>query len=111
MSSEASSDQSCVHEGAGCDEVYPSGHDNLGTSYDKQVPSSNSSSMEEDKDLDVDGLEGDWNDEDIGSAKTPTQFVIGPDGFRQFILLPLWTVNDFNSTIKKKHFDTFRKKY
>ena len=26
-------------------------------------------------------------------------------------MLPEWTVNDFNSTIKKKHFSTFRGNY
>jgi len=61
--------------------------------------------------LDVDESKGDSNDEDIGSAEPPIQSIIGPDGFRQFILLPLWTINDFNSTIKKKNFDTLREKY
>ena len=45
------------------------------------------------------------------SAEPPPQSIIGPDGLRQFILLPLWTMNDFRSTIKQKHFDTFREKY
>ena len=31
--------------------------------------------------------------------------------FRQFILLLMWTVNDFNFAIKKKHFDTLKEKY
>ena len=48
-----SSDQSCVHDGAGYDEVYLSGQDDPGTSYDEQVPSSNSSSVEKDEDVDV----------------------------------------------------------
>ena len=111
MSSEVSSDQSCVCEGVGYDEVYLSSQDDLGTSYDERVLSSNSPSVEEAEDLDVDELKVDSNDEDIGSAEPPTQTVIGPDGFRQFILLPLWMVNDYNSTIKKKHFDTLREKY
>ena len=50
-------------------------------------------------------------DEDIGSVEPPIQSVIGPDGLRQFILFLLWMVNDFYSTIKKKHFDTLREKY
>ena len=57
------------------------------------------------------GTEGDSNNKDIGNVRPPTQSVIVPDGVRQFILLPLWMVNDFNSTIKKKHFDAFREKY
>ena len=111
MSSEASSEQSCVHEGASYDEVYSSSQDDPNTSYDERVPFANSPSTEEDEDLVVDGSEGDSNDEDVGSAEPPIQSVIGPDGFRQFILLPLWMVNDFNSSIKKKHFDTLREKY
>ena len=35
MSSEVSSDQSCVCDRAGDDEVYLSGQDDLGTSYDE----------------------------------------------------------------------------
>ena len=41
----------------------------------------------------------------------PIQAVIGPDGLREFILLPLWTVNDFNSKIKETHFKTLRDKF
>ena len=51
MSSEASSEQSCVHEGAGYDEVYPLGQDDLGASYLERVPSTNSP-FEEDSDVD-----------------------------------------------------------
>ena len=69
ISSEASSDRSCVCDGAGYDEVYLSGQDNPGTSHDERVLSTNSPSTEEDEDLDVEGLEGDSNDEDIGSAE------------------------------------------
>ncbi|KAK9993398.1 hypothetical protein SO802_023101 [Lithocarpus litseifolius] len=54
MSSEALSEQSCVHEGAGYDEVYSSGQDDPNTSYDERVSFANSPSMEEDEDLDVD---------------------------------------------------------
>ena len=92
--------------------MYLLGQDDLGTSSDERVSSANSPIMEEDDDLDVDGSESDSNkDEDIGNDEPPIQSVIGPDGFRQFILLPLWTMNDFNSTIKKKHFETLREKY
>ena len=41
----------------------------------------------------------------------PIQSVIGPNGLREFILLPLWTVNDFISKIKETHFKTLRDKY
>ena len=112
MSCEASSEQSCVREGAGYDKVYPSGQDDPDTSYNERVPSANSPFVGEDKDLDVDGSDGDLNDEeDIGSAEPPIQSVIGPNGFREFIMLPLWTLNDFNSSIKQKHFSTLSEKY
>nr|POE73711.1 hypothetical protein CFP56_66703 [Quercus suber] len=64
----------------------------------------------EDDDLDGDRLENDSN-EDIGNDEPPVQFVIGPDGIKEFIMLPLWTINDFNSSIKECHFNTLREKY
>ena len=70
MSSEASSDQSCVRDGAGYDEVYPSGQDDPDTSYDEQVLSSKSSSVEGDEDVNADRLEGDSN-ENLVSAEPP----------------------------------------
>ena len=60
----------------------------------------------------MDESEGDSNNEDdVVSAESPIQSVIGPNGFRQFLLLLLWTVNKFNSSIKKKNFETLRVKY
>ena len=46
--SSASSEQSCVREGAGYDEVYPLGQDDLGISSEERVSSANSLSMEDD---------------------------------------------------------------
>ena len=66
--------------------------------------------MGEDGDLDVDRSKSDSND-DLASSKPPTQSVIGPNGFREFIMIPLWTINDFNSSIKQTHFNTLREKY
>ena len=37
--------------------------------------------------------------------------VIGANGLKEFIMLLEWMVNDFNSTIKEKHFSTFRANY
>ena len=111
MSSEASSDQLCVCNGASYDEVYPLGLDDPGTSSDDRVPSSNSPSAEGDEDVDVDGSEDDSSEEYIVSAEPPSQFIVGPDGLKEFILHPLWIVNDFRFTIKQKHFDTLREKY
>ena len=110
MSSEASSEQSCVHKGVNYDKVFPLGQDDPSTSCDERNPSANSPSTKGDENLDVDRSEGDSNDEDL-SAEPLIQSVIGPDGFREFIMLPLWTINDFNSTIKQKHFNTLREKY
>ena len=75
MFSEASSEQSCVHKWANYDEVYPSGQDNPGTSYDEGVPSANSPSTKEDEDSNVDGSDsgsdGDSsNEENVGNAKS-----------------------------------------
>ena len=55
--------------------------------------------------------DGDSNSEDVYYAEPPIQFVIGPNGLREFILLPLWNVNDFNSSIKIKHFEILRERY
>ena len=38
----------------------------------------------------------------------PVKSVVSADGFREFIMLPEWTVNNFRSTIKEKHFNTLR---
>ena len=110
--SSASSEQSCVQEGADYDEVYSLGQDDPNTSSDERVPSANLPSTKEDDDLDVDRSESDSNeDEDIGNDEPPIQSVIGPDGFREFIMLPLWMINDFNLSIKQQHFNTLREKY
>ena len=82
--SSASSEQSCVREGVGYNEVYLLGQDNPNTSsFDERVPSANSPSVEEDDDLDVDGSESDSNkDEGIGSDEPPIQSIIRLDGLR-----------------------------
>ena len=41
----------------------------------------------------------------------PIKSVVGANGLREFIILPEWTVNDFNSTIKEKHFNTLKANY
>ena len=56
------------------------------------------------------GLEDDSSD-GLDGAEPPVQSVIGPDGLKEFIMLPIWTVNDFVSTIKESHFKTLRAKY
>ena len=105
----ASSEQSCVCEGPSYDEVYPLGQDDLDTSSEERVLSANSPSTEDD-DLDGNESKSDSN-EDIGNDEPPIQYVIGPDGFKEFIMLSLWTINDFNSSIKQCHSNTLREKY
>ena len=112
MSSEASSEQLCACEGAGYNKVYPSGWDDPSASYSERVPFANSSSEEEEEDSDVDGLESSTNeDSDEENVKSPIRSVVGPDSLRKFVLPFMWTVNNFNSTIKRKNFDTLRERY
>ena len=107
--SNASSEQSCVRERAGYNKVYLLGQDNPDTSSKERVPSANSPSMEDD-DLDGGGSKSDLNI-DIGNDEPLVQSIIGPNGFREFIMLQLWMINDFNTSIKELHFNTLRKKY
>ena len=105
-----SNEQLCVREGASYNEVFLSGQDDPNTSYDERDPSANSPSTE-DEDLDVDRPKGDSNNDDIDIGEPPIQSIIGLDRFREFIMLSLWTINDFNSSIKQQHFNKLREKY
>ena len=51
------------------------------------------------------------SDDDVDDAEPPIQSIIGPDGLPKFIMLPIWTVNDFTSTVKESHYKTLREKY
>ena len=53
----------------------------------------------------------DDSSEGLDDAEPLVQFVVGLDGLREFIMLPIWTVNEFTSTIKESHFKTLREKY
>ena len=77
-----------------------SGQDDPDTSYDEMVQFANLPSTKENEDLDVDELEGDSNDDYLDDEHPPIQSIIGPDGLREFIMLPLWMINNFNSSIK-----------
>ena len=63
----------------------------------------------------MDGSESTSGDSDskesIENVESPIRFIIGPDGLRKFVLPLMWTVNDFNSTIKRPHFDTLWERY
>ncbi|KAL0013999.1 hypothetical protein SO802_001068 [Lithocarpus litseifolius] len=103
--SSASSNQSFVRDGAGYDEVRLSGpRDPYTSSEDNSSTSSSSSSRDEDR------MESNLSD-GLGESEPPPQSVIGPDGMRKFVMLSLWMVNDFTSSIKESHFKTLREKY
>ena len=107
--SSASSNHSFVRDGAGYDEVYPSGHKDLNNASEERSSSASSPSSR-DEGLEMEGPEDDFiQDPDVN--KSPIQSVVGPDGLRKFIMLPIWTINDFTSTIKESHFKTLRDKY
>ena len=86
--------------------MYPSGHKD----HDNPSERSPSDSSSMDEDLEMEKSNGDSSD-GLMDVDPPIQSVIGPDGLREFILLPLWTVNDFISKIKETHFKTLRDKY
>ena len=86
-------------------EVYPSGHKDQESSSEERSPSASSLSSTN-EDIEMADLEG----SDDGEEQ-PIKSVIGTDGLREFVMLQEWTVNDFNSTIKEKHFNTLRANY
>ena len=106
--SSASSNQLCVHDGVGYDEVFPLGQKDPDTSSEERNLSATSPSRDED--LETVGSEGDSSDS-LDGTEPPVQSVIGPDGLKEFIMLSIWTANDFISTIKESHFKTLRAKY
>ena len=106
--SSASSNQSFVRDEAGYLEVYPSGHNDHDSPSEEKGPFDSSPSSRNEG-LEMDGLED--SSDGLDDTEPPIQSVVGPDGLREFIMLLLWTMNDFNSTIKEPHFKTLRAKY
>ena len=107
--SSASSNHSFVRNGAGYDEVYPSGHkDHDSPSEERNLSASSPSSRDK-------GLEREEPEDDLlqdpNDNKPPIQSVVGPNGLRKVIMLPICTINDFISTTKENHFKTLRGKY
>ena len=98
----ALSEQLCVREGASYNKVFLSSLNDPNTLSDERESSTTSPSIG-DEDMDEDGSEGDLNGDDIDIGEPPIQSVVGPNGFRKFIMLLLWTVNDFNSSVKQTH--------
>ena len=103
--SSTSSNQSFVRDGAGYEEVYPSGYKYPDDLSERSPSASSPSSKNEDMEV-VEPEEGfdDGEDQRIKS-------VIDTDGLREFVILPEWTVNAFTSTIKEAHIKTLRANY
>ena len=61
----------------------------------------------------MDGLKSDTSEDSDGkeNIESPIRSIIGPDGLRKFVLPLMWMVNDFNLTIKRKHFDALWERY
>ena len=53
----------------------------------------------------------DDSSDSLDDVEPLVQSITDPDGLREFIMLPIWTVNNFTSTIKESHFKTLREKY
>ena len=104
--SSASSNQSFIRDGAGYEEVYPSGYrDPDDLREERSLSTSSPSSKNED--MEVAEPEEGSNDGEDQTIKS----VVGADGLREFVMLPEWTVNAFTSTIKEPHFKTLRANY
>ena len=104
--SSASSNQSVVHVEANYEEVYPSGHKEQESPSEERSPSTSSPSLTN-EDMEMANPEEGSDD----GEEQPIKSTVGADGLREFIMLPKWTVNDFISTIKEKHFNTLRTNY
>ena len=104
--SSVSSNQSVFRDGVDYQEVYPLGHKDQESPSEERSPSASSPSSTK-EDMEMADLKEDSDD----GEEQPIKSVVGADGLREFIMLPEWTVNDFNSTIKEKHFSTLRANY
>ena len=103
--SSASSNQSFVCNGAGYEELYPSGY-RYPDELSERSPSAASPSSKN-EDMELAELEEGSDDGEQQRIKS----VVGTDGLRKFVMLPEWTVNNFRSTIKEAHFKTLRAIY
>ena len=90
--------------------MYPSSHKDLDIPSEERSPLDNSPSSRDDEGLETEGPEDDFI-QDLDDTQPPVHSVVGPNGLRKFIMLSIWTVNDFTSTIKETHFKTLRDKF
>ena len=104
--SSALSNQSIICDRADYEEVYLSGHKDQESPSEERSPSASSPSSTN-EDMEMADPEEAFDDNEEQQIKS----VVGVDGLREFIMLPEWMMNDFNSTIKEKHFSTLRANY
>ena len=104
--SSALSNQSIICDRADYEEVYLSGHKDQESPSEERSPSASSPSSTN-EDMEMADPEEAFDDGEEQQIKS----VVGVDGLREFIMLPEWMMNDFNSTIKEKHFSTLRANY
>ena len=102
--SNASNNQSFVRDGAGYEELYPSGCRDPDELSERSPFASSPSSKNEDMEL----AEPEESSDD---GEKRLKSVVGADRLREFVMLPEWTVNNFTSTIKEVHFKTLRAIY
>ena len=104
--SSALSNQSIIYDRADYEEVYLSGHKDQESPSEERSPSASSLSSTN-EDMEMADPEEAFDDDEEQQIKS----IVGVDGLREFIMLPEWMMNDFNSTIKEKHFSTLRANY
>ena len=102
--SSASSNQLFVRDGAGYEELYPSGYKDPDELIERTPSATSPSSTNEDMEL-AEPEEG--SDGGDGGPRS----IVGADRLREFVMLPEWAVNNFRSTIKEMHFKTIRAIY
>ena len=102
--SSASRNQSFVRDGAGYEELYPSGYRDPDELSERSPFTASPSSKNEDMEL-AEPEEG----SDDGEQRIKS--VVGTDEFKEFVMLPEWTVNNFMSTINEAYFKNFRAIY
>ena len=83
--STASSHQSFVRDRAGYEKVYPSSHEDHDSQSEERSPSASSPSSRNEG-LEMSDEEGSNDGPDNNDL--PIQPVVGPDGLRQFVMLP-----------------------
>ena len=104
--SSALSNQSIIYDRADYEEVYLSGDKDQESPSEERSPSA-SSPFSTNEDMEMADPEEASDDGEERQIKS----IVGVDGLREFIMLPEWMMNDFNSTIKEKHFSTLRANY